>query len=360
MNANPESLAPFLHNIADVQPADDGSLRLPRVPVTLLAGLNEAVRRRAYAPAGAELRFRQPRGPVTIRLRRMPDSNEAFHPPAAVLAGVFHGDFQSGWYALPEGDTTLAIPPFAGDRETLAKARYRYSPDLVRVVLPVFPEIRLVALEGELEPARAEDAPSRRYLAYGSSITHGAYTPLGTATYPAVVARLLGTDLLNLGFGNGARLEPDMARWIVSRKDWDFASLEMGINVLGDVAWFRELVKGFLPVFAADPAKRPVFCLDLLPCRGEIKGEDPAMFEGYRAAIRDELAALGVPHLHRLSYADGLARHADLADDLLHPGAHAFEDIGRHLAAQMRPVLAASGASKPGTNPVTGRSRARG
>lgn len=50
-------------------------------------------------------------------------------------------------------------------------------------------------------------------------------------------------------------MEKAMAEYIVSRKDWDFASLEMGINMCNDnftASDFEERIRHFVPVFNED------------------------------------------------------------------------------------------------------------
>jgi len=317
-----------LHNIADTTPADDGSLRLSRLPLSLLPHVNLKAQQRAFAPAGAELRFRL-HSPLRLTLRRCPDHNAAFAPPAAVLAGVFYGDFQQGWYALPPGDTDITIAP-PSSVDLLRRHRVRFDPELVRVVLPVFPETRLLSLEGNYDVPRAADAPSRTYLAYGSSITHGAHTPLGTETYPALIARALGADLCNLGLGGGAALEPQMADWLVSRNDWHAASLEMGINITPiDPAEFRARVRRFLAPFAAQP--RPIVCLDLLPFKDELDGTRASKVAEFRRVVAEEVARVGVPHIRHLPYASALGPVANLSSDLLHPSAGGFFAIAHNL-----------------------------
>ena len=54
----------------------------------------------------------------------------------------------------------------------------------------------LVEVDGEIEAPRPEDLPSCGCLVYGSSITQGAYTPLGSGTFPAVIGRELGVSVL--------------------------------------------------------------------------------------------------------------------------------------------------------------------
>ncbi len=340
MISDPAACAKLLHGISALQKESDGSLRLSRVPLELLPSLNERVKIRGFAPAGSEIRFRMRGGPVSIRLSRIHDANPVFFPSCAVLAGVFRGDFQDSWHSLQEGSNVVRIEPFQGDLALLERNRHRYSPELVRVVLPTFPEIRLLGIEGDVEPACKEDSPAISYLAYGSSITQGAYTPLGNGGYPSVVARELGVDVLNLGFGGGAHLEPELAEWIAARDDWHMASLEMGINVFGiEVEEFRRRVRRFLSVFAADSKRRPVFCLDMIPFGAEIDGSESGKAAAFRRVVAEERDSLGASHLHLLEYAPALDRVADLSSDLLHPAAHAFESIGRNLAAQIKAIL---------------------
>ncbi len=328
----------FLHGTAELAEAGDGTYRLFRVPQKLLPKLNERVKIRACSPAGTELRFRMGASPVRIRLRRMPEpGHPVFTGQSAVLAGIFRGDFQESWIALQEGDNEIEIAPFSLPFHV---PRNRFSPELTRVVLPPFIELRLAGLTGEMEPARPEDCPPLTCLAYGSSITQGAYTPLGNGNFPAVLGRELGVDVCNLGFGGGAFLEPEIAEWIVSRNDWHFAILELGANLFHLTAdEFRLKVRDFLAVFASDPKPRPVFCLDLLPNTGEIGGKEKEKAASLRQVVREEADAAGSSSFHRLEYASSIPRVSDYSTDLLHPASHAFESIGRSLADRIRPVL---------------------
>ena len=79
--------------------------------------------------------------------------------------------------------------------------------------------------EGETEPPREEDTPSVRYLAYGSSITHGSLSLILPFSYPFLIAEALGVDCINQGYAGSAFMEALVAEYMVSRKDWDFATL---------------------------------------------------------------------------------------------------------------------------------------
>lgn len=65
-------------------------------------------------------------------------------------------------------------------------------------------------------------------------------------------------------------MEKEMAKYIVSRKDWDFASVEMGINLLSatlDDKQFENKIVEFLDVLAQD--KRSIFVTDIFGFSGD-------------------------------------------------------------------------------------------
>ena len=94
-----------------------------------------------------------------------------------------------------------------------------FDPDLIRVLLPWRPYVRLLDLCGEVAPARPEQLPTKTGRFYGSSITHGNFSYAPSQTYVAHAARRLGIDAFNLGFGGGAWLEPELAEHIAGRGD---------------------------------------------------------------------------------------------------------------------------------------------
>lgn len=117
-------------------------------------------------------------------------------------------------------------------------------------------------VEGRTALPAADQLPQKTYLAYGSSITHGSLSLIQPDCYVFRNAQALGVDYLNLGFAGNALMEEEMANYLVSRRDWDFASVEMGINTTERVKEFplevfEERIDRFTAVLARDP--RPVF-----------------------------------------------------------------------------------------------------
>ncbi len=104
----------------------------------------------------------------------------------------------------------------------------------------------------ELEDGGTLLAPSKssqpRWVVYGSSITHAIRSFSPAQTWPAVVSRKMGWDLLSLGFGGQCMLDPMIARCIRDHPA-DIITLELGANVyLGEMSprTFPAAVIGFV------------------------------------------------------------------------------------------------------------------
>lgn len=314
--------------------AATAGLWLSRVPDELRRRLHFRGEIAALAATGAEIRF-------NLRGRRAQVTLQAVQRPAVVE--VWQGTFVVDWHVVQMEPTTITVslPEHQPMLEQAARERAAvgrplpFAPALTRVILPWRPAVKLLGLEGDLEPPRADQTPARRYLAYGSSITHGNLSVQPTATYAQHCARRLGVDLLNMGFGGAAKLEPELARWLASRSDWDFATLELGINLVSfiEAGEFERLVRAFVSTIAARRPEKPLFCIDLFPCRNE--RQDPAKVARFRAIVREAVEALGSPavvHVEGPSLLDGFA---GLSADMLHPSPLGMEQIGERLAARI-------------------------
>lgn len=119
----------------------------------------------------------------------------------------------------------------------------------VEIWLPHTEITELIALrtDAPVEPAR--DSGHRVWLHHGSSISHGSNAVHPSAIWPALAAARGGVDLVNLGFGGSALLDPFTAR-AMRDTPADLISLKIGINVVnGDTMRLRAFtpaVHGFL------------------------------------------------------------------------------------------------------------------
>jgi hypothetical protein len=94
-------------------------------------------------------------------------------------------------------------------------------------------------------------------------------------------------------------------------------------------------------VGGADP-RRTVACITLFPFRRDLIPDDPEARHGgtpeqYRQALRDAVAACNLPNLLLLEGPDLLTNLGGLTINLLHPSDNAMIEVGRNLAARLRP-----------------------
>lgn len=335
-----------LHNVGELVPAEDGDgWRMCRIPLAVESRLNANAKKRSFAPAGSEIRFNLDEGVARILLRFI-ETRGGGSQMLAVITEVFLGDLPLGWMNVGPRWTEIVVDPKPVQRsqDVLKERLGRFDKKLVRVLLPLHTEVRLHSIEGAVSPPVTGQEPARRYLAYGSSITNGFMSAIPSEAYPERIGRLLGVDVLNLGFGGGAHLEPAIADHIAARDDWDFASVEMGINLIGSrpVDEFRSLVRDFLPRLKARRPERWIFAIDLFTCLWDFRA-DPKI-EEYRRVVREEIAALGAPRLVHVDGRELLKDPLGLWTDLVHPTGIGFAEIAGALAARMKSAMAAGAA----------------
>lgn len=339
------------NNVQAIEPAPDGDgFRLSRVPGPVREKLNPAARLRSYSTAGVEMRFNLIGAEARVYLKYVEDRAERTKG-RPLLVEVRQGDFLVKTVALREEWTEIVITKPNNLQTLITAAKQsssRFDAALVRVVLPHGTEVRVLKVEGEVGPPRAAQLPARRYLAYGSSITHGYDSSVPSDPYPARMGRALGVESINLGFGSGAFLEPEMADWIAQRQDWDFASLELGVNLLGRLKpdEFRQRVRYFLKTLAAAHPDKWIFVIDVFSSFRDLDGNTRQ--REYREVVQSEVRALGAPKVVYVNGQSLLPNVAGLTTDLLHPSADGFQEITRNLAARVRSAmlgLPADGAS---------------
>lgn len=340
------------HNVAEIAPvpaSDGGGFRLQRVPAAVREHLNPAAQKGSACPAGVELRFNLVGAQAKVILCYV-DARSAHRRTAPVFVEVRQGDFLVRTVMLREDWTEVLI-----ERPKLealliagtARERTGFDADLVRVVFPHGVEVRVQAIEGEVAPPRPEQLPGGRFLVYGSSITQGYDSVRPGDPYPARLARAMRLDAFNLGFGSGAFLEPQMADWIAARSDWDFAVLELGVNLLSRVSAdeFRQRVRTFLTrIAAAHPAKK-IWVVDQFFSFRDLSGS--AKQAEFRTIVREVVAELALPEVRHVDGRSLLTEPTGLGADLLHPAPEGFAEIARNLAIRMRSSASAPAAADP-------------
>jgi hypothetical protein len=269
----------------------------------------------------------------------------------------------------------------AGEPSTLRFTGLPGREKTVELWLPHNESVQLVALRADAPVRPAPESGRPVWLHHGSSISHGSDAVEPTGTWPALAASRGGVELINLGFGASALLDPFVAR-AMRDTPADLISVKIGINLVNNdlmrLRAFTPAVHGFLDTIREGHPTTPLLVVSpiLCPMHEDTPGPsmpDPAALAEGRLSfivvgdpadramgkltlnvIRDELSrivaqrAADDPHLH---YLDGRVLYgaADTASfplpDGLHPDPATHRLIGERFAAA---AFGAEGAFAPG------------
>jgi len=238
----------------------------------------------------------------------------------------------------------------------------------VEIWLPHNETTELVALRTDARIGLDADHGRKVWLHHGSSISQGSNGDSPTAIWPALAASRGGVELINLGFGGGALLDPFTAR-AMRGTPANLVSVKIGINLVNTdlmrLRAFTPAVHGFLDTIREGHPTTPLLVISPLYCPIHEDTPGPGAFDqsalaagkvSFRATgdpaerkagkltltvIRGELRrivqqrAADDPHLH---YLDGLDLYGpqDFVDlplpDQLHPDGRAHRRIGERFA----------------------------
>lgn len=236
----------------------------------------------------------------------------------------------------------------------------------VEIWLPHNETTELVALRADAPVAPTPDRGRPVWLHHGSSISHGSNAESPSTTWPALAAARGGVELVNLGFGGSALLDPFTARTLRDTPA-DLISVKIGINLVNtDVMRLRAFgpaVHGFLDTMREGHPTTPLLVVSpiLCPIHEETPGPAAPDLAGLASGrlgfvatgdpadrtrltlrvIRDELSriveerSVEDPHLALLDGRE-LYGEADVAElplpDEIHPDAATHRLMGERFA----------------------------
>ena len=341
-----------LFNVAEIERSEVyGGAVLQRFPRAVRETLGrpgfESGRVKSCSSTGCEIRFVTdgPSAAVTL---------SAIEADACVT--VYNGDYFHSVHRLAMGvPTRLPLDRPSGfslvGGGMLAKRRF--SPDVWRIFIERGKEpmqIYSVALHQidtfghQLRPPHADETPRTRWLAYGSSITHGTGALNHHNAYIHQAAGRLGVDVLNKGIGGACFCEPQIADFFAGQ-EWDIATLEIGVNMreLFTEAEFEERARYLTGRLLAAKPGRPVALITIYPNAADFALDTEAKpvvrNRSFREILRKIRRDTGSPDLHLIEGDTILTQPDALTVDLIHPSDYGHSMMGQNLADKLRPIL---------------------
>ncbi|MFE0380683.1 GDSL-type esterase/lipase family protein [Streptomyces inhibens] len=326
-------------------------------------------------PSGVRLVFRTRATAVELDTLRTKMAYQGAPPrPDGVYDLLVDGRLAA--QASVTGGNVLMVDMATGSAETrpgpVGTVRFPGLPDRVKDVeiwLPHNEITQLVALRTDAPVEAVPDGGRKVWLHHGSSISHGSNAASPTTTWPALAASLGGVELINLGLGGSALLDPFTARALRDTPA-DLISVKIGLNLVNTdlmrLRAFTPAVHGFLDTIREGHPTTPLLVVSSILCpihedtpgptapdfsnlgegRLQFKAAgDPAERAGGKLTlnvIRDELArivkqrAADDANLHYLDGRD-LYGQTDFAElplpDQVHPDAATHRRLGERFAA---------------------------
>ncbi|WP_033295608.1 SGNH/GDSL hydrolase family protein [Amycolatopsis jejuensis] len=305
-------------------------------------------------PAGVRLVFRTTARSLKLDVRVTRFRNIHFPLPPVMFDLVLDGDLAQSRPATAGDlcivDAGAVVERTAGNAETILFEELPEGRKSVEIWLPQASVVELQALDadGEIEP---DPITAPRWIHYGSSISHCAEASSPTATWPALVARQTGLDLLCLAFAGSCHLDPFIARTI---RDTPAAviSLKVAVNVLNmatmSLRTFGPALHGFLDTIREGHPETPILVVSpiVFPSAENRAGPTPQGPDGRYAAsgepsedaftlrrmreiVREMVTVRKDEHLN---YLDGLTLlDAEYLYDGLHPTAEGYRVIAERF-----------------------------
>jgi hypothetical protein len=263
--------------------------------------------------------------------------------------------------------TTGAVVTTPGPVSTVAFTGLGTGEKDIEIWLPHNEITELVALRTDAPVGVVPVDGRTTWLHHGSSISHGSNAESPSTTWPALAASLGDVDLVNLGFGGSALLDPFTAR-AMRDAPADLISVKIGINLVNTdvmrVRAFGPAVHGFLDTIREGHPTTPLLVVSSILCPIHEHTPGPAAADltllsagqlSFTATgdptdrtrltlttIREELAGItqlraeSDPNLHYLDgrelYGEPDAAAMPLPDEL-HPDAATHRLIGERFAA---------------------------
>ncbi|WP_371633966.1 GDSL-type esterase/lipase family protein [Streptomyces sp. NBC_01259] len=267
--------ADLLRGALDLERTEHG-VRPHRLPARARAQCADAQLAMAEAqPSGVRLVFRTAATTIELDALRTKTAYQGAPPrPDGVYDLLVDGRLAG--QGSVTGGNVLLVDMTAGTAQTqpgpVGTVPFAGLPEGVKDVeiwLPYNENTELVALRTDAPVEPAPDPGRKVWLHHGSSISHGSDAASPTTTWPALAASLGGVELVNLGLGGSALLDPFTAR-AMRDTPADLISVKIGLNLVNAdlmrLRAFTPAVHGFLDTIREGHPTAPLLVVSPVLC----------------------------------------------------------------------------------------------
>lgn len=267
--------AELLRGVIDLEPTADGLLP-HRLPAWARAQCSDPQLAMVKAqPTGVRLTLRTRATAVELETRATKRAHPGLQPrPDGVYDLLVDGELTQ--QASVTGGNVLTIDLATGSKcqqpGPSGTVAFTGLPDRekdVEIWLPYDEVTELIALRTDAPVRSRPDRGRRVWLHHGSSISHGSNAASPSTTWPALAAAAGDVDLVNLGLGGSALLDPFTARTIRDTPA-DLISLKLGINLVNTdlmrLRAFTPAVHGFLDTIREGRPDTPILVVSPIWC----------------------------------------------------------------------------------------------
>ena len=283
---------------------------------------------------GARLRFRSDAPALAVKLRynELHVSTSARNPVGLRLVD----GRPAGAFATKQKGVRRAVESVDVDFQSPGKGFHDYE-----VVMPYGDSVDVLGVsvpEGaKFEPPAPR--PARRCAFYGDSVTHGFTASSIATTYPFLVSRLSGLQMVNLGIGGRGSSAQDGAS--LASANCDLAVVHIGVNDwqggIPPGATKRNMA-GFLKAFRERQPATPLLVVTPLWVADTWIRAPKYPLADYREALREAVEASGDRNAKVIDGLELIDHDAKLFDPVqVHPNDAGFAQMAERLAKAASP-----------------------
>ena len=247
-----------------------------------------------------------------------------------------------------------------GDPDLLTFSNLGDADKEIEIWLPSSAIVELKELTASKEIFSAPPSPKKKWVHYGSSISHCIEALRPMDIWPVRAAQIMNLNLTNFGFAGECQLDGFAARSIANTPA-DFITLKLGINIVNADSMreraFIPAVHNLLDTIREKQPTTPILIISPIWCPFHETTPGPIMIDGPLLFAKERPAefAAGALHLVRireildeavinrkdknLHYMNGLElmneHDVDLMPDKLHPNSEGYRLMGERFAKKL-------------------------